>query len=189
MGHCDMSVDGPIGSTPSFLLQPRFISVCSVARKDRKYIPPSPWRFVSTVVKKQCPGRHPWENTLRCLRERQGPSQKNIWQDRERVMGLVGGEHIWDVLNLGAWSDSSLILAGRNREMPLPSSRWTPQSSGFCRDWPLGWGVWRPQNPGGLGVGVGRAKGLREGMGSGPLQWTATKCWTKKYNKKTNVTS
>ena len=29
---------------------------------------------------------------------------------------------------------------------------------------------------------MGRAKGLREGMGSGPLQWTATKCWTKTRN-------
>ena len=36
------------------------------------------------------PGPHPWENTLRCLRERQGPSKKNIWQDWERVVGLGG---------------------------------------------------------------------------------------------------
>ena len=36
------------------------------------------------------PGPHPWENTRRCLRERQGPSKKNIWQEWERVMGLSG---------------------------------------------------------------------------------------------------
>ena len=35
-----------------------------------------------------------------------------------------------------------------------------------------------------LGVGMGRAKGLGEGTGSGPLQWTATKCWTKTRNNK-----
>ena len=35
-----------------------------------------------------------------------------------------------------------------------------------------------------LGVGMGRAKRLGEGTGSGPLQWTATKCWTKTRNNK-----
>ena len=36
------------------------------------------------------PRPHPWENTLSCLRERQSPSQKNSWQDRDRVVGLSG---------------------------------------------------------------------------------------------------
>ena len=36
------------------------------------------------------PGPHPWENTLRCVCERQGPFKKNIWQDWERVVGLSG---------------------------------------------------------------------------------------------------
>ena len=39
-----------------------------------------------------------------------------------------------------------------------------------------------------LGVGMGNAKGLGEMIGSGPLQWTATKGWTKTRSKKTNVT-
>ena len=75
------------------------------------------------MVKKQCPGRLPWENTLCCLRERQGPSQKNIWQDWERVVGLIGQGHIWDVLNLGAQPDSSLLPVGRNRETLPPLSQ------------------------------------------------------------------
>ena len=50
-------MDGPIRPTPSFLLQLPFISMhCSATCKDPKYIPPSPWRFLSTLVKKQCPG-------------------------------------------------------------------------------------------------------------------------------------
>lgn len=31
-----------------------FFVLCWAARKDPKYIPPSPWRFLSMVVKKQC---------------------------------------------------------------------------------------------------------------------------------------
>ena len=98
--------------------------------------------------------------------------------------------HTWDVLNPGAQPGSSLLLVGRNQETPVPSPSWTPQSGGFCADWPFGWGVWRPQTAGSssLGVGMGRAKGLGEGTGSGPLQCSATKGWTKTRNKETNVT-
>ena len=43
------------------------------------------------VVKDQCPGRPPWESTLRRLREQRGPSQGNIWQD--------WGKGSWDQLD------------------------------------------------------------------------------------------
>ena len=46
-----------------------FCALCSTSHKDPKYIPPNLQRFLSTVVKKQCPGQHPWENMLRCLCE------------------------------------------------------------------------------------------------------------------------
>ena len=46
-----------------------FCVLCSATRKDPKYIPPNLRRFLSMVVKKQCPGQHLWENTLRCLCE------------------------------------------------------------------------------------------------------------------------
>ena len=36
-----------------------FYALCSPTRKDPKYIPPSPWRFLSMLVKKQCPGHMP----------------------------------------------------------------------------------------------------------------------------------
>ncbi|KAJ1059444.1 hypothetical protein K5549_015750 [Capra hircus] len=36
-----------------------FYALCSPTRKDPKYIPPSPWRFLLMLVKKQCPGHMP----------------------------------------------------------------------------------------------------------------------------------
>ena len=46
-----------------------FCVLCSTSHKDPKYIPPNLRRFLSMVVKKQCPGQHLWENTLHCLCE------------------------------------------------------------------------------------------------------------------------
>ena len=43
--------------------------------------------------------------------------------------------------------------------MLVPSASRTPQSGGFCPDWPLGWGVWRPQNLRGLEPWRGHGKG------------------------------
>ena len=73
------------------------------------------------------------------------------------------------------------------RHLPSPSQM--SQSSGFCPDWLLGWGVWGPQNPGGLGVSMVRAKGL----GGGGVRALAMDCHQmldedKKYNKKRNAT-
>lgn len=69
----------------------RFISVHgSPARKDPKYILPSPWRFPSMVVKGLTTAAGFPGKTCSCLREQWGPFQANIWQHL--------GEGSWDQL-------------------------------------------------------------------------------------------
>ena len=43
--------------------------------------------------------------------------------------------------------------------MLVPSPSWKPQTGGFCPDWPLGWGVWKPQNRRGLEPWCGHEEG------------------------------
>ena len=84
-------MDGPIWPTPSFLLQLPLISVRSVqphAKTQNIFL--ESMEISLDADQEAVPGPHPWENTLRCLRERQVPSKKNIWQDWERVVGLSG---------------------------------------------------------------------------------------------------
>ena len=142
------------------------------------------------MVKKQCPGRLPWENTLCCLRERQGPSQKNIWQDWERVVGLIGQGHIWDVLNLGAQPDSSLLPVGRNREtLPPLSQPDGPEQWLLSRlaPWVESLGATEPRGP---LCGHGQGQGARGGDGVRALAMDCHQMLDedKKYNKKTNAT-
>jgi len=70
--------------------------------------------------------------------------------------------------------------------MLVPSASRTPQSGGFCPDWPLGWGVWRPQNRRGLEPWCGHGKG-QGAWGEDRVRALAVdrrKCWTKTRNNK-----
>ena len=106
-------MDGPIRPTPSFLLQPRFISVHSA---------------------------------------QQHTETQNIFL---QVRGDFSRR--WSISS--AQPDSSLLPAGRNQETPVTSPSQTPQSGGFCPDWPLGWGVWRLQDRRGLEPWCGHGEG------------------------------
>ena len=82
----------------------------------------------------------------------------------------------------------SLREETKRRQSPPPARR--PRVVASVQTGPLGGesGGYRTAGASSLGVGMGKAKGLREGTGLGPLQWAAIKCWTKTRIKKTNVT-
>ena len=67
-----------------------FYSLCSATRKDPKYNPPSPWRFLSMLVKKQYLGHIPGKTRSAVYVSDRVPQKKKHLQDWERVVGLGG---------------------------------------------------------------------------------------------------
>ena len=180
-----------------FLLEPRFIIfLCSAQphAKTQSTFPRVRGDF-SQWWSRSSAGPASLGNTLRCLCQRQGPSQNNSWQDRERVVGL--GEHTGRPRSstrgrFQTLARSLIAVCSRREETERlwsPPPAGCPRAAASVQTSPLGGesGGHRTAGASSLGVGVWRAEGLGEGTGSGSLQWTATKDKTK-TRKKTNVT-
>ena len=65
-----------------------FYVLYSATRKDPKFISPSPWRFLSMLVKKQYLGHIPGKTRSAVYVSDRVPPKKKHLQDWERVVGL-----------------------------------------------------------------------------------------------------